>query len=134
MRDIVPTIADTVYIATTAAEGGIGYWSIITSKYEPSRYFTGPDDTPATDLPEDYVFYTISEDAETADGGLPQTWDVTPAFIRKGFALAMRPDANVAGWAFRDQIGDDPDDVAAIDADAADVVIQMAAYGDIIWG
>lgn len=132
MRDIVPTISDTVYIATTAAEGGIGYWSIITSKYEPSRYFTGPGDTPATDLPDAYVFYTIEENEESADGEEPMSWDITPALIRRGFALAAESQ-DIAGWAFADQIGSDPDDVAAIDADAADVVVQMGCYGRVIW-
>jgi hypothetical protein len=132
---MTPTIADTGYIAVTAAEGGIGYWSLITLGYNPDRWFESPDGEPSNDLPDDFVFYTIREDDEAANGEPAQEWNITPALIRRGFALAMHPDANIAGWAFRDQIDpSDPDSISCMDANAADIVIQMGCYGRVIYG
>jgi hypothetical protein len=132
---MTPTTADTGNIAITAAEGGIGYWSVITNGYEPSRWLASPDGEPSNDLPDDFVFYTIAEDAEAAGGEPAETWDITPALIKRGFALAMSPGSDVAPWAFRDQIDlNDPDSISYMDADAADVVIQMGCHGRIIYG
>lgn len=136
---MTPTIADTGNIATTAAEGGIGYWSVITSDYDPDRWLTNPDGGPTNDLPDDFVFYTIRETEVSGEGDpdddTPLSFDITPALIRRGFALAMSPDANVAPWAFRDQIDEsDPESISYMDAIAADIVVQFGCYGTLIFG
>lgn len=135
---MTPTNSDTGAIAVTAAEGGIGYWSIITSDYQPSRWW--PDyDGPAIDIPDDFVFYTIQESEVSGvgdpDDDTPLSFDITPALIKRGFALALLPDANVAGWALREQLDPSyPDSISELDADAADVIIQFGCYGDLIFG
>jgi hypothetical protein len=124
------TAAECGDIAITAAEGGIGHWSQIES-YKPSRWEDGTRDDDGTNDPE-FVFYTIREDVN--DNGLyeGEPIDITPSLIRRGFEPAIdeaRPDLvrRLLNLAREDWTGE-------IDADAADVIIQLGALGEIRYG
>jgi hypothetical protein len=120
-------------VAITAAEGGIGYWSVI-DKYKWTRWVNdeesfGPG---SLEVPEDFVFYTITY----ADYAGPMTSeecqrsvDITPALIRRGIQLFLTGAGNFEGRMF-----DDMDDFAAMDSNEADCVIQLGCFGEVIYG
>lgn len=112
-------------IAITAAEGGlqgIGGWAQIDS-YRPSRWTD--DDGPLT-VPEDFVFYTIlvesGGDWDWADPEA-QRFDITPELIARGIGVFLRQ-GHFA----------DPTDLAAMDANEADLVIQYGCFGEQVYG
>jgi hypothetical protein len=117
------TGADCGYIATTAAEGGIGYWSVIDS-YDYTRWFDEDDGAyaGAIEVDLDFVFYTLHEydDIDGPGDGL----DVTPVIIRRG----------VQQWLDEGRKFADMSDLAAMDADEADCVIQYGLFGEVIYG
>jgi hypothetical protein len=146
-------------IAITAAEGGIGYWSIIDAyrfnrwQYHPAETIWGYHEcqkclgdvvedihNPDTDddfgrsfeVPDDFVFYAIHEDIHddgTYRGG---PFDITPALIRRGFELGLteaRPDLIKRLLSLPRE-----DWTGEIDSTAADVIIQLGALGEIRYG
>lgn len=112
-------------IAITAAEGGIGYWSVIIGRYEYQRW--SPDGLPENiNVADTFVFYTIA-DSEDPDG---ERWQVTPAVIRKGIELFL---AGVPGNFERRQF-DDPFELDMMDSAEADSVIQLGLFGKLVYG
>lgn len=113
------------YIAITAAEGGIGYWSVIDT-YDVERWMPDALDGP-DDVDPDFVFYTIVDLVEVAEDDdirdvLP--FDVTPLTIASGIQRALD-----AGY-----LMESIEDIEACDADAADTIIQFAVFGNVVFG
>jgi hypothetical protein len=111
-------------VATTAAEGGIGYWSQIDS-YAPSRWMTAGDE-----LPDDFVYYSLRE---LGDHGEPvgEPVPLTVAGVRAGYVSAC------------DSLGRDvlkismvggESDMDGLDADTADLIVQHAILGKMVYG
>lgn len=123
-------------VASTAAEGGIGYWAVVDS-YRPSRWFSSADDQPQP-VPDDFVFYTI---VGVHEGDLDDLRDecvkrdveldlaITPALIRRGMQLFIDGTDGFAGRLF-----DDMGDLSAMDAAEADCVVQLGVFGTLIYG
>ena len=125
-------------VAITAAEGGIGYWSQI-ERYEYKRwspdylhesYMKGESPTMNVDVEDDFVFYTIRADVDDSGEYKGDPIDVTPKLIRQGIELFLRgvPN-NFVARAF-----DDMTEIAAMDANEADCVIQLGAFGELVYG
>ena len=112
-------------IAITAAEGGIGYWSVIDS-YQWRRWLADPldDSKGSAEVPEDFVFYTVREEAE--DRGW---FDITPRLIRRGIQLFLTGTGDFEGRPF-----DDMEDWSCMDSDEADCVIQLGCFGEVVYG
>lgn len=121
-------------IAITAAEGGINYWAVV-DRYDWARW--APDSEP-TEVPTDFVFYTI---VAVTEGDLDDLRDdcvrrdiemdlkVTPTLIARGIERYL------AGIdVFKGRPLDDMDDFAAMDAAEADCVIQLGAFGTLVFG
>ena len=109
-------------IAITAAEGGIGYWSVIDS-YKPSRWIN-----PAGSawVPDDFVFYTLDwDDRALLEGKI----EVTPTLIWLGVQRFLIGTPDFPGREF-----DDMDDLSCMDAAEADCVIQLGAFGELVFG
>ncbi len=125
-------------VAVTAAEGGIGYWSQIETydfkRWQPDHlynaYIKNEVRSVNIDVPDDFVFYTIREDDEDDDTYTGEAIDVTPELIRRGVELFLRgvPN-NFVARAF-----DDMTEIAAMDANEADCVIQLGAFGELRYG
>jgi hypothetical protein len=96
-------------IAITAAEGGIGYWSQI-EVYRPSRW----DGQPFTRRAE--VFYRLREWNDEADAWTGTKHVVTTDVIQRGVNLL------------------NPTEPEYMDADAADMVIQLGLFGKVVYG
>lgn len=131
-------------IAITAAEGGIGYWSVCeTWKWQESRLeaaarmnAAGEAWTPETldglraELP--FPVLVLSPDGD-AEGDFPATV-VTPETIRKGLQLYLTPGMHQR----RDEheiikaIADG--DCSYIDSECADVIVQLGMFGSIVYG
>jgi hypothetical protein len=103
-------------IAVTAAEGGIGSWARIDT-YRPSRWRRPAE---AAEDPV-FVFYTITCEDPEKDGVL--SFAVTPDFLRQGFRRLLESGRGL----------DDPSDPAVMDADEADMVVQYAAFGEVVF-
>ena len=119
-------------IAITAAEGGIGYWSRIDS-YDWARWCHYGE---PVEQPDDFVFYVIraDEDDDGSYSGPPIA--VTPTLIRRGMELFLRgvTDPPPGASTFEGRAFDDMEDLAAMDAAEADCVIQLGAYGGLVYG
>lgn len=106
------TDQDCADIAITAAEGGIGYWSVIVTTYDP----VSSDDFDHGKRP---VYFVIEEEEPwNLDG--PTPFVVNAAFIRQGVRRMV-----AAGHKF---------DMEDYDAETADLVIQYAAFGKVVFG
>ena len=119
--------ADCSDVAVTAAEGGIGYWSQIDT-YAPSRW--GLPESPAAwrdDLPDDFVYYSLRETNSFGDP-IGELKPLTVAGIRAGYASAC------AASLGRDVLGIVAGDLDGLDANSADVVVQHAIFGKVIYG
>jgi hypothetical protein len=113
-------------IAITAAEGGIGYWSVI-DHYD-WRGWSEPDDSLGNiDVPDCFVFYTITVLDGDDDGWT--CFDITPDLIRRGIHLFLGGANNFEGRDFADM-----DELAAMDSDEADCVIQLGCFGELVYG
>jgi hypothetical protein len=113
-------------IAITAAEGGIGYWSVI-DEYKWTRWCNPAGYGNNEEVPEDFVFYTITEIEGASLINL--SYDITPALIRRGIQLFLTGAGRFEGRMF-----DDMDDFAAMDSDEADCVIQLGCFGELVYG
>lgn len=124
-------------IAITAAEGGINYWATV-DQYQWTRWqdiWTG-DPKPISD---GFVFYTIAGIVEAdlddlRDICLQYDHDmelaVTPRLIARGIAKYLQGvPGNFEGRTFADM-----DDFGAMDAAEADCVIQLGAFGHLVFG
>ncbi|AKY03826.1 hypothetical protein AVT29_gp71 [Streptomyces phage Amela] len=109
-------------IIDTAAYGGITYWAI-----EPTQkdFADAPEGTAATirDGEEDQVHYLTLDQ------------------VKKAYRKLLKNEPRIVGpqvhgyikdsWAERDEDGID---CGYIDADAADVIVQVAIFGEIVYG
>lgn len=109
-------------LAVTAAEGGIGYWAQMET-YEWRRWHGSDNPADALPVADDFVYYTIhalSEDESEFNG---PAVDVTPALIKRGFGLYREQGRTL-----------DTDGPSYLDADAADVIVQLGVYGKVVYG
>lgn len=120
------------WIAITAAEGGIGYWSVI-DEYRPSRWTQGDDDGVSDlKLADDFVFYTLEwEGRQPAEEKI----DVTPALLRRGFERMAQAPLDEGGWPVPKLLGMAREDwTGEIDSDIADMLVQFGAFGEVVFG
>jgi hypothetical protein len=120
-------------IAITAAEGGIGYWSVI-DEYKSNRWCPTDGWGECTEVPEDFVFYTITEideitDIDDGECGDMVSYEITPALIRRGIQLFLTGAGDFRGRPF-----DDMEDWSCMDSDEADCVIQLGCFGEVVYG
>lgn len=125
-------------VAITAAEGGIGYWSQIDTydfrrwqpDYMEAAYMRNEVTSMNVNVPDDFVFYTIRPDLDDSGSYEGDPIDVTPKLIRQGVELFLRgvPN-NFVARAF-----DDMTELGAMDANEADCVIQLGAFGELRYG
>lgn len=135
------TNAEAGDIAITAAEGGIGYWSQIDT-YQWSRWVT--PEGPNIEVDDDFVFYTICEIDEDEGGYKLQGIDITPALIARGIQLFLDGVRNtdkeraahsyLGEWNFEPRPFADMEEIAMMDSDEADAVIQLGAFGKLVYG
>jgi len=125
-------------IAITAAEGGIGYWSVIDT-YQPSRWSHLFDDTKPgltdgtnIEVEDDFVFYTLEwEGREPAEEKI----DVTPTLIRNGLQRMIEAPLDEGGWAGAKLIGTDRSEwTGEIDSEMADMIIQFGSFSELVFG
>lgn len=102
-------------IAITAAEGGIGYWSVIQS-YDWTRWADDDIVEPGHEVPSDFVFYTIEE---LDDEGV---FDITPELINRGYEIWLQERKVIL------------DDMGEVDAEIADVLVQYGCFGKVVYG
>jgi hypothetical protein len=110
-------------IIDTAAYGGITYWAI-----EPSQ-------TDFADAPEDAV-------ATIKDGEDGKVYYLTAEQIRKAYRALLKNEPRLVGPevhgyikdSWTDRTPEDGIDAGHIDADAADVIVQVACFGEIVYG
>jgi hypothetical protein len=120
-------------IAITAAEGGIGYWSVI-DKYEFDRWCPTTDSYAGDciEVPEDFVFYTITYPdyaGPTTSEECLRKADITPALIRRGIQIALS-----TGGLRSDLLEQLHGPFDEIDSDVADCVIQLGCFGELVFG
>jgi hypothetical protein len=103
-------------ILTTAVEGGIGYWSF-------GRNYVWSDEGPAS--------VEIKQDDEDDD-----TWHtVDRSAIRKGITRLLSGDMKVhESYVTLLRKADRHNDAGDIDAEIADLIVQAAILGDIVYG
>lgn len=111
---------DVVCIAVTAAEGGINYWSRMV-RYRPSEWFDPVADHGVA-LCDATPLMTIMYENPNEDGLLVST--ITPEMIRLGVERLLN-----SGRRFYDM-----EEIGGMDAMEADLVIQQALFGDVIYG
>jgi hypothetical protein len=109
-------------IIDTAAYGGITYWAI-----EPTQkdFADAPDDAVAT----------------IRDGEEGKVHHLTAEQVKKAYRKLLKNEPRIVGpmvhgyivdsWKDRDEDGID---CGHIDADAADVIVQVAIFGEIVYG
>lgn len=103
-------------ILTAAVEGGIGYWSI-------GRNYVWSDDGPASveiriEDEDDDVWHTVDRSA-----------------IRKGIAAVLSGRMNVhESYIDTLRAADRHNDAGDIDAELADIIVQAAVLGEIVYG
>ena len=108
-------------IVGLAAHTATGAIDRIIDLYQPGRW------EGKADLPDDFVFYSISdiEDEEA------HSRDITPAVIRDGLARLIAG----GGWVAAQVMEYGREDlVCGVDATAADVIIQMGVLGEVVYG
>jgi hypothetical protein len=128
--------AETADIAVTAAEGGVNYWASAPTGYDFRRWTTEQSDFSDNriDLPDDFVFYRLRYENPNDEGYLET--DVTPELIRRGIQLVVSPPHTIRKdleQQVLDAVRGTPDDVD-IDADAADCIVQLGIFGEVVFG
>jgi hypothetical protein len=115
-------------VLSTAVEGGISYWA----SAKPGTYKWGSENGPHTFGDAHYASITIRED----DDGQTGPWrHVSEATIAQGIARVKRPDFRINTQLLGDILtGDRNNDAGEIDADGADVIVQAALFGKIVYG
>lgn len=132
-------------IITTALEGGIGYWSQAT---EYRWYY--PDIAGGTADPAPNgggnAFARIIETEANVDPEECPTWDITPDVVATGLRrIASTQDIRYLNATDRKTIrycdrhnttapDDGPDWARDIDSDLADVIVQVALLGEVVYG
>ena len=117
-------------ILITAVEGGIGYWSV------------GDGSTYEWEGPAEGRGFTILEWADEDPGvdGVSLPIRITLDDVARGVDVVVRGESGVADSyvslvANANRLNDScPDHGGDIDADVADVIVQAAVFGDVIFG
>lgn len=103
-------------VAITAAEGGVNYWGGVVA-YDP-----------------DAGTFRV-EETDGMGGGDGPVHTVDGDLIERGIARLAVPGvqcaADIRGWVLR---GSATNDAGEIDADAADVIVQVGLFGEIVYG
>lgn len=122
-------------IAITAAEGGIGYWSVIDS-YDPDRWNNGAivDHTQENvEVPNDFVFYVIWFENPVETGSVQM--DITPALLKRGFEAMAQAPLDKGGWPVPRLLARAREDwTGEIDSDIADMIVQFGVFGEVVFG
>jgi hypothetical protein len=109
-------------IAITAAEGGTGYWGQM-DQYDWTRWLDEESMNPKP-IADDFVFYTITEWDDETGTYSGRKVVVTPRLIKRGWRKAMVE--------FRHTLDlEDPD---CTDTIGADVIVQLGAWGEVVYG
>lgn len=124
-RELTP--AEIENIAVTAYNGGINYWAEV----------HGQSDEIRATYPDDFVLFWVTE----RDGG-GERRDVTPKVIADGISRVIEGVSGVAAggvwaedkWQFEPRLFADMEDLAAMDADEADWVVQLGLFGHLVFG
>ncbi len=112
-------------ILTTAAEGGIGYWA----DYEVTRF----EDGPHKGWVKEIHTFTDAEEGGAFDNA--KRSKVNEAGIYMAIKRILDGDVEIASYnkeAIINAIMEK--DAGCIDADAADVLVQVALFGEIVFG
>lgn len=115
-------------VLCTALEGGIGYWA------EASDIETVEVEVNGSPMQE-YVGCTLTDCEGTDDEGNDWTHKVTLDTVAEGIRRIMAREARARRDiedAIRAAVADA--DAGTIDADAADVIMQVALFGEIVYG
>ena len=114
------------WLAITAAEGGINYWAEA-EEYDWTRWQDEESGEPL-EIPDDFVFYSVRDKESDEDGWHP----VTPETFRRGMELLFDKHKQLyVGGYF---IHNDRSEWEAADADAADVLVQLGIFGEVVYG
>lgn len=119
--DIELSDKEVVSIYTTALEGGIGYWAIA-DEYKWQYLYEDWENDIVHPLEPDQVLVVLSD---TEDDHFKDE-QLTPAKIRAGVKLLIEKYPHMY------QILDDNE--FHVDADGADVVVQLGLFGEIVYG
>lgn len=111
---------EVVDIYTTAMEGGIGYWAIA-DEYRWQYLYEDWEKRIVKPLDPDQVLVVLSDTEETDF----KNEHLTPAKIRAGAKLLIEKYPHMY------QIIDDE---FHVDADGADVIVQLGLFGEIVYG
>lgn len=145
---ITPTLELLSDIVTTAVEGGIGYWSVVTRykwretlKQVQTRLAANNEtaDIEALEALREKLPFPIAEIIELEDEDKPEDENphhtITPEVIRRGMQLAMtpgilHPNSNTFRSVHRALMSMD---AGEIDADAADNIVQLGLFGRVVY-
>jgi len=123
------TNEDAADIVHCAVEGGTNYWAEV-QEYNWQEWYDGDR---IKDLPDDYVFVQIREDADQVEPErFSNTWiPLTRHNLEKGvIALIENMPHLIHGVSNRGE-GDVEMD---FDATSCDVIVQYAVFGEVIYG
>jgi hypothetical protein len=122
------------YVGITAVEGGIGYWSQIEGygKFVNALFASEENKgEPSNDLGKLSI---IDDYTGEIDPDEP-TFELTTKLIADGIRTALKPNFKVnqtiRGYIYRAVVNNDSGD---IDSTAADVIVQAACFGEIVYG
>ena len=133
------TNKDAADVVITAVEGGTNYWAEV-QEYNWSTWYEKDEARSnetysferVKDLPEDFVFVQIREDADRVDPErFSNTWiPLTREVIEKGVRLCFEryPQLITVDEGSDGQVDFD------VDASGADVIVQLAIFGEVIYG
>lgn len=116
----------------TAMEGGVDYWATRRRYAHKTR-----DDAPDDFTPTDY-YAVISEDGSGGDGKRDTRHDINRAVMLRGFRVVLggscplkdtHEQVRKIGAAWKD-----PEIEGDIDADGADILVQLALFGEVVYG
>jgi hypothetical protein len=119
--DIELSDLEVVNIYTTALEGGIGYWAVC-DEYRWQYLYEDWENGIVKPLEPDQVLVVLSDTEETDF----KNEELTPAKIRAGVKLLIEKYPN------KYQIIDD--NQFHVDADGADLVVQLGLFGEVVYG
>ena len=127
------TSQDVIDIMTTAAEGGIGYWSQIdvykwSAWYEDGWKVKGSNLMPVMpkNLEPDYELLRLRLDPGMVEKGEPNPWiKVTPRMLTHAAEKALIEYPHMVTL---------ENDALEYDADGADVIVQIATLGEVVYG
>lgn len=126
------TTSDCGWIAITAAEGGIGYWSRL-KDYLPSRWYPADADKPLP-VDDDFVFYALKCDNPMGRGIGTLIVNITPEVIVDGMRQLLgggKVRADLVQQALANVREGEP---GAVDADVADCILQLGIFGEVVFG